>query len=116
MSAGTSRVRVELDDRVAVLTLDDPDRRNALDLDLVTEIETHVDELEQGGACGAIVVTGAAACVLRRRGPEPPRSHGRRRTPTHLPRVHAAGGVSPAHDRGGERRRGRRGCEHGAVL
>ena len=54
-----SRVRVDLVDRVAVLTLDDPDRRNALDLDLVDEITAAVDGLEAGGDCGAIVVTGA---------------------------------------------------------
>ena len=53
------RVRVEVVDRVAVLTLDDPERRNALDLDLVAEIEAAMDELERGGACGAVVVTGA---------------------------------------------------------
>ncbi|MEZ5206219.1 MAG: enoyl-CoA hydratase [Acidimicrobiales bacterium] len=53
-----SRVRVDLADRVGVLTLDDPDRRNALDLALVAEIEAAIDDLEAGD-CGAIVVTGA---------------------------------------------------------
>jgi enoyl-CoA hydratase len=43
---------------VAVLTLDDPDRRNALSPALCDELTAAVEAAEQGGA-GAIVVTGA---------------------------------------------------------
>src|SRR5688500_9215852 len=53
------RVRTEITDRVAVVTLDDPDRRNALDLALCDEIVATFDELEAGGDVGAVVVTGA---------------------------------------------------------
>jgi enoyl-CoA hydratase len=52
-------LHVERRDRVAVLTLDDPERRNALTAGLVDEIIAAVDELERDDGVGAIVVTGA---------------------------------------------------------
>jgi enoyl-CoA hydratase len=45
--------------RVAVLTLDDPDRRNALSAELVDAIVAAVDAAEADEEVGAIVVTGA---------------------------------------------------------
>jgi enoyl-CoA hydratase len=53
------RVRVDVSDRVAVVTLDDPDRRNALDLGLCGEIVAAFDDLEARDDVGAVVVTGA---------------------------------------------------------
>jgi enoyl-CoA hydratase len=53
-------VRTEIADGVATVTLADPDRRNALNLDMVGEIVAIFDELEsRSGDVGAIVVTGA---------------------------------------------------------
>jgi len=55
-------VRVEragTDGRVAVVTLDAPERRNTLTLDMVSEITRAFDTLEDDGAVGAVVVTGA---------------------------------------------------------
>src|SRR5262249_10094088 len=46
-------------DRVAVLTLDDPDRRNALSPALVDESVATLGALDADGTVGAIVVTGA---------------------------------------------------------
>ena len=46
-------------DGVAVLTLDEPERRNALNLPLVGEIVSAFDELEADESIGAVVVTGA---------------------------------------------------------
>ena len=54
-----SLLRVEVDERVAVVTLDDPDRRNVLSLDLVDEIVAAFDRLEHEADVGAVVVTGA---------------------------------------------------------
>jgi enoyl-CoA hydratase len=54
-----SLLRVEVDERVAVVTLDDPDRRNVLSLDLVDEIVAAFDRLEHDADVGAVVVTGA---------------------------------------------------------
>jgi len=50
---------VERRDRVVLLVLDDPARRNALTPALVDEIVATVDTLEQDDTVGAIVVTGA---------------------------------------------------------
>ncbi len=46
--------------RVAVLTLDDPERRNALSREMVDALTSAVDDLEADDGVGAVVVTGAA--------------------------------------------------------
>ena len=51
---------VERRDRVAVVTLDDPKRRNALSSGLVAELGEAFDALEADESVGAVVVTGAA--------------------------------------------------------
>lgn len=51
-------VRTEIVNGVATVTLADPDRRNALTLPMVTEVEALFDELEADPAVGAVVVTG----------------------------------------------------------
>lgn len=53
-------IRSEIAERVAVVTLDAPARRNALDLDMCGEIVATLDQLEADDDVGAIVVTGAA--------------------------------------------------------
>ena len=53
-------IRTELHGRVAVVTLDDPDRRNALNLALCAELAATMDRLEADDDVGAVVVTGAA--------------------------------------------------------
>lgn len=55
----SSRVQVEVVDRVATVTLNDPDRRNAFDLDLVAEMVAVFDQIENGDDVGAVVITGA---------------------------------------------------------
>ena len=52
-------LQVERRDRVAVLTLDDPPKRNALGLELVDAIVAAVAEAEADDGVGALVVTGA---------------------------------------------------------
>ena len=51
-------INVERHDRVAVITLDDPKRRNALNLDLCAELVAAVEGAEADDAIGALVVTG----------------------------------------------------------
>jgi enoyl-CoA hydratase len=51
-------VHVQVDGHVATVSLDDPDRRNALTVDLVEEIVATFDAIEQGDTVGAVVVTG----------------------------------------------------------
>jgi len=52
-------LRTERRGRVAVLTLDDPDRRNALSADLVDEIVAAIAACEADDDVGALVMTGA---------------------------------------------------------
>jgi 2-(1,2-epoxy-1,2-dihydrophenyl)acetyl-CoA isomerase len=53
-------VRLDIDDNgVALVTLDAPERRNAMDLAMVHEIVTLMDGLAADDAVGAVVVTGA---------------------------------------------------------
>jgi enoyl-CoA hydratase len=52
-------LHVDRHDRVALLTLDEPERRNALTAPLVEAIVDAMDELDADPAVGAIVITGA---------------------------------------------------------
>lgn len=54
-----SAVRSEVADGVAVVTLDAPKRRNALDVAMCDEIVATVDQLEEGGEAEALVITGS---------------------------------------------------------
>lgn len=57
-----SLIRVEragTDDRVAVVTLDAPERRNSLTLEMVDEIVAAFDAVDADDGVGAVVVTGA---------------------------------------------------------
>ena len=53
------RTEVDADRRIALVTLDDAPRRNALTLPLVEEITAAFDRLEQADEVGAVVITGA---------------------------------------------------------
>jgi enoyl-CoA hydratase len=53
------QVLCDIADRVAVVTLNDPERRNALNMGMVTEIVDTFDSLEANPDVGAVVVTGA---------------------------------------------------------
>jgi enoyl-CoA hydratase len=52
-------VHVQIEGAVASMTLDDPDRRNALTIDLVDEIVATFDAIESGDSIGAVILTGA---------------------------------------------------------
>lgn len=54
-----SLVNVEIADRVATLTLNDPEGRNRLTLPMVTEISAAMDAIDADPEVGAVVVTGA---------------------------------------------------------
>jgi len=54
-----AQVLIDRDGAVAIVTLADPERRNALNLAMVTEIVAAFDELEADDSVGAVVVTGA---------------------------------------------------------
>jgi enoyl-CoA hydratase len=52
-------VRTDLHDRVALITISDPERRNAMALDLSEQLVEQVNAAEDDPGIGAIVVTGA---------------------------------------------------------
>ena len=52
-------IELEVTDRVATLTLDDPDRRNVVSAALNDAVVAAMDELERRDDVGAVVVTGA---------------------------------------------------------
>lgn len=52
-------VRTHVDERVATVTLDDSDRRNALTLGMADELVATFDRFEADGDVGAVVITGA---------------------------------------------------------
>jgi enoyl-CoA hydratase len=54
-----SLARSELRDRIALVTLDDPPRRNALSLDMAEAIKATIDSLEASPDVGALVLTGS---------------------------------------------------------
>ncbi len=51
-------LKTEIRDRIATVTLSDPARRNAINNDMVAEILTTFERLEQDAAVGAVIVTG----------------------------------------------------------
>jgi enoyl-CoA hydratase len=55
-----AEVLTDIRDGVAVLTLDAPDRRNALSLGMVEEIEGTLDAIDADPNVGALIVTGTA--------------------------------------------------------
>ncbi|CAA9256188.1 MAG: Enoyl-CoA hydratase [uncultured Acidimicrobiales bacterium] len=59
MTTPLLRVDVDSDRRVAVLTLNHPERRNSLSLELVEGIIAAFDDLESRDDVGAVVITGA---------------------------------------------------------
>lgn len=54
-------VRYEVIDGVAVITLDAPDRRNALTPRMATELASAVDDADANAEVGAVVVTGGSS-------------------------------------------------------
>ena len=54
-----SLITTEVRDRVGILTLDDPDKRNAITLAMNDEIAAVLDDWENDDDIGAVVLTGA---------------------------------------------------------
>lgn len=52
-------VRTAIEDGVAVVTLDDPERRNTISMEMVPQMIAAFDEIEADESVGAVVVTGA---------------------------------------------------------
>ena len=52
-------LKIEIEDKVAIVTLDRPEKRNAVNFALHTGLEHAIDELGYDPDVGAIVITGA---------------------------------------------------------
>jgi 2-(1,2-epoxy-1,2-dihydrophenyl)acetyl-CoA isomerase len=59
IETGTEDLRAEIDDGVAVITMNRPDRRNALSVPMVTAMAAVLAQLETDEAVGCVVLTGA---------------------------------------------------------
>jgi enoyl-CoA hydratase len=57
MDAEAPRIRLERDGNVAIVTLDDPKRRNALSLEVTTQLAAAVAEVAEDTSVGALVLT-----------------------------------------------------------
>ncbi len=53
-----NRIRVEIEERIATITLSEPERLNAMSLQMRTECMQALRELEQGGEADCVIVTG----------------------------------------------------------
>ena len=84
-------------DRVAIVTLNRPEARNAVNGDVANAMEAILDELEADDAIQVVVLTGAGSDVLRRRRPEEGRA--RARAASSPPRRAGSAGSSPATSR-----------------
>jgi enoyl-CoA hydratase/carnithine racemase len=62
MAGAESVIRVALDDRLGVITIDNPGRRNALSLELRDELHDRLAGLLANDGCRVIVLTGAGGC------------------------------------------------------
>jgi enoyl-CoA hydratase len=58
------RIRLEIEDGIAVLTVDRPEVRNALDGETVAEIHRALDAIEADGSVRVLIVTGAGEKVF----------------------------------------------------
>uniref|UniRef100_UPI00261825B5 enoyl-CoA hydratase/isomerase family protein n=1 Tax=uncultured Rhizobium sp. TaxID=155567 RepID=UPI00261825B5 len=56
MASGT--VRIDIEEHVAILTVSRPEKRNALDLDMLKALTDAADEVEANGQIRAAVLTG----------------------------------------------------------
>ncbi len=59
LDTGTGDLLAEVDDGVAVLTMNRPDRRNAMSEAMITAMERMLAEVETDDAVGCVVLTGA---------------------------------------------------------
>ena len=59
LDTGTADLRAEIDDGVAVITMNRPDRRNAFSPDMISALGTVLARVEADEAVGCVVLTGA---------------------------------------------------------
>ena len=105
-------IHVSAEGSVTVVTLDRPERRNAVDLDTLLELRAVIDDAPPSEQARVLVLTGAERHVLRRRRPHRRRgrrvrrgAHGRADRADRAARLHGGRGA-------GGRPRGRHAARH----
>lgn len=59
IDTGTEHLLARVEDRVAILTMNRPERRNALSAEMLAGLEAALDEAERASDVGCVVLTGA---------------------------------------------------------
>src|SRR5256886_6176939 len=90
-------VRVEMEDRLAIVTINRPDALNALNSAVLRELSMTIEHLSMAADVGAIILTGAGDRAFVAGGGEQERWG---RTPPHRPSAFAAGGRHAGAPRG----------------
>lgn len=67
-----------VDNRVALITVNDPDRRNAVTAEMSARLRAAVEQAEADPEVHAVVITGAGKAFCAGRGPQRARRRGRR--------------------------------------
>lgn len=62
--AATGALRLEIDGAIAVLTLDNPDKFNALTVPMIAALDAHCATLERAGGVRVVILTGAGERVF----------------------------------------------------
>ena len=87
---------MQVDDRVAVITVNDPDRRNAVTFEMSAALRRAVEQAQADPEVHAVIVTGAGKAVTSRRGHEEWHDHAAPGTPIQLTRTFIAPPTPPA--------------------
>jgi 2-(1,2-epoxy-1,2-dihydrophenyl)acetyl-CoA isomerase len=61
IDTGTEHLLARVEDRVAILTMNRPERRNALSAEMLRGLEAALDEAERASDVACVVLTGAGA-------------------------------------------------------
>jgi len=57
-------IRFERDDKVATVTIDRPERKNAIDIDTMMELRVIVDQIKQDSEILALILTGGGDAAV----------------------------------------------------
>src|SRR2546429_7735952 len=92
LDTGTEDLRAEIDDGVAVITMNRPERRNAFSQAMVSALGTVLAQVETDEAVGCVVLTGAGRALCAGRGRQskapPPADPGKGARPPPAPPPH----------------------------
>ncbi len=59
MTENSKNIRFETDERIATITIDRPERKNAIDIDTTLELRALVDQIKQDSKISTLILTGS---------------------------------------------------------